>query len=64
MGGSTSIYAREGVTCPWLVDPGAHLLEHYAQQFEQGWLLLATLKKKDEVRQPLFDTIAFPLGRL
>ncbi|MEX2499668.1 MAG: Uma2 family endonuclease [Wenzhouxiangellaceae bacterium] len=58
------IYAREGVEHLWLVDPDARTLEVYHRQTDGHWLLLATLKDDDGVRQPPFDAIEFPLSDL
>jgi len=59
-----SIYAREGVPHLWLVDPDARTLEVYRLQDDGHWLLLATLKEDDPVKQPPFDAITFALGSL
>ena len=58
------IYAREGVRHLWLVDPDARTLEVY--RLEQGaqWLLLATLKDDDPLRQPPFDALEIRLASL
>ena len=58
------IDAREAVSHLWLVDPDARTLEVYALQENGHWLLLATLKEDDAVRQPPFDVVSFPLGSL
>lgn len=58
------IYAREGIPYLWLVDPDAHTLEVYCLENAAHWLLLATLEDDDAVRQPPFDAIEMPLGRL
>ncbi len=58
------IYAREGVRHLWLIDPDAHTLEVYQLSDDGHWLLLKTLKDDDEVRQPPFGTIGFPLDSL
>ncbi len=58
------VYAREGVAHLWLVDPDAHTLEVYRLQEPGQWLLLATLKEDDEVRQPPFEAVGFSLGGL
>ncbi|MEA3278788.1 MAG: Uma2 family endonuclease [Pseudomonadota bacterium] len=58
------IYAREGVGHLWLVDPDARTLEAYQLQVDGHWLLLATLKEDDAVRQPPFEAVSFPLGNL
>ncbi|MEX2499660.1 MAG: Uma2 family endonuclease [Wenzhouxiangellaceae bacterium] len=57
-------HAREGVSHLWLVDPDARTLEVYALQESARWLLLETLRDDDDVRQPPFDAIEFPLSDL
>jgi len=57
------LYAREGVSHLWFVDPDARTLE----VFELGagrWVLLATLADDAPVSQPPFDAITFPLDAL
>ena len=58
------IHARERVEHLWLVDPDARTLEVCHRQADGHWLLLATLKDDDGVRQPPFDAIEFPLSDL
>lgn len=58
------IYAREGVPWLWLVDPDARTLEVYRLGEDRRWTLLAVLHGDQPVRQPPFDAIEFPLGRL
>jgi len=59
----TGIYAREGVSHMWLVDPLARTLE--VMELREGhWVLLATLADDDPVSQPPFDAISFPLDAL
>jgi Uma2 family endonuclease len=58
------IYAREGVPFLWLVDPDARTLEVYQLQDGGHWLLLATLKEDDPVKQPPFEAVTFSLGGL
>ncbi len=58
------IYAREGIRHLWLIDPDAHTLEVYQLNDDRHWLLVETLKDDDEVRQPPFDAIGFPLDSL
>ena len=58
-----TIYAREGVSHLWFVDPDARTLE----VFELGggrWTLLATLADDAAVSLPPFDAITFPLDAL
>lgn len=57
------VYAEQGVTHLWLVDPDARTLE----VFELGgknWVLLVTLRDDQPVQQPPFDAISFPLDAL
>ena len=58
------IYARERIPHLWLVDPELKTLEVYSLNDEGHWLLLASLKDDDPVRQPPFDAIEFPLDAL
>ncbi len=58
-----AIYAREGVTWLWFVDPDAHTLEAFELHNGQ-WLLLDTLTENDPVSLPPFDAISFSLGDL
>jgi hypothetical protein len=58
------IYAREGVPHLWLVDPDARTLEVYRLEESGHWLLLATLKDDEPVRQRPFDALELPLGTL
>ena len=58
------IYAREGVSHLWLVDPDARTLEVFQLQDNGHWLLLETLKEDDPVQQPPFEAVSFSLGTL
>lgn len=58
------VYAREGISHLWLVDPDLKTLEVYELNANQHWTLLITLKEEDPVRQPPFDAIEFSLGSL
>ncbi len=58
------VYAREGVSHLWLVDPDPRTLEVYALGKGGHWTLLATLAGEAEVRQPPFAAVSFPLGAL
>ena len=63
LGEKRDLYAREGVSHLWLVDPYARTLE----AFELGggrWTLLATLAGDSPVSLPPFDAVTFPLGAL
>ncbi|MDE0524463.1 MAG: Uma2 family endonuclease [Boseongicola sp.] len=58
-----AIYAREGVSHLWFVDPDARTLEAF--ELRGGLrVILATLADDDPVSQPPFDAITFPLGAL
>ncbi len=59
----SGIYAREGVSHLWLVDPDARTLEAFG--LEDGRrVLLATLADGAPVSLPPFDAITFPLDAL
>ncbi|RMD79493.1 MAG: Uma2 family endonuclease [Gammaproteobacteria bacterium] len=58
------IYAREGVGHLWLVDPDARTLEVFRLGGDGHWVLLEVLSGDAEVRQPPFEALSFPLGRL
>lgn len=62
-GRKREIYAREGVSWLWLVDPGAPALEAFDLQ-EGGWVPTANLMGDAEVSVPPFDGISFPLSDL
>lgn len=57
------VYARQGVSHLWLVDPDARTLEVFQLNGEH-WLLLVTLRDDQPVQQPPFDAISFPLDAL
>ena len=57
------LYAREGVSHLWFVDPDARTLEAFELR-EGHWVLLATLADAAPVSQPPFDAITFPLDAL
>ncbi len=57
------IYAREGVSHLWFVDPDARTLEAF--QLKEGlWVLSASLAGDASVSVPPFAAISFPLGAL
>ena len=57
------IYAREGVSHQWLLDPGERTLEAF--ELRQGeWVPIASLQGNDPVSVPPFDAITFNLGDL
>ena len=57
------VYAREGVSHLWFVDPDARTLEAFELRDGQ-WLLSASLADNDPVSVAPFDAISFPLGAL
>ncbi len=58
-----AIYAREGVSHLWFVDPDARTLEAF-ELHEGQWLLQATLVDDAPVSLTPFDAITFPLDAL
>ena len=58
-----AIYAREGVTHLWFVDPDVRTLEAF-ELHEGQWVLLETLTGNDPVSLPPFEGISFSLGGL
>ena len=57
------IYAREGVSYLWFVDPDARTLEDFELRDGQ-WMLIASLADNALVSVKPFDAISFPLGAL
>ncbi len=58
-----AIYAREGVSHMWFVDPDVKTLEAF--ELRGGfWLLLAALADDAPVSLPPFDAVTFPLDAL
>ena len=57
------IYAREGVSCLWLVDPADRTLEAF-ELHDGQWLLIAGAKDDEPVSIRPFDAITFSLGDL
>jgi Uma2 family endonuclease len=57
------IYAEQGVSHVWLIDPSLRTLEAFENN-NGRWLLLATLKDVDPVSLPPFDAITFDLSLL
>ena len=62
-GEKRDLYAREGVSHLWFVDPDERMLEAFELR-EGHWVLLATLVGEVPVSLPPFDAISFPLGDL
>ena len=57
------LYAEQGVSHVWLIDPLVRTLEAF-ENIEGRWLLLATLKDADLVSLPPFDAVSFDLSLL
>lgn len=57
------VYAREGVSHVWLVDPLAQTLEVY-QRVKRGWLLTGTFEGDALVRAEPFAALTLELGTL
>ena len=57
------IYAREGVTHLWLIDPTDRTLEAF-ELHDGQWLLIASAKEDEPVSIRPFDAITFGLGDL
>ena len=57
------IYAREGVSHLWLVDPIDRALEAF-ELHDGQWLLIASVKDDEPVSSRPFDAITFSLGDL
>ena len=58
-----TIYAREGVSHLWFVDPASKMLEAFELR-DGHWMLLATLADDVLVSLPPFQAISFPLDAL
>ncbi len=58
-----TIYARDGVSHLWFVDPDAQILEAFELRKGQ-WVLLTTLSDDAAVSLPPFAAISFPLDAL
>ena len=56
------VYAREGVSWLWLVDPADRTLETF-ELHDGHWLLIASAKDDDPVNIRPFDAVTFNLGR-
>lgn len=57
------IYAEQGVSRVWLIDPLLRTLEAF-ENAAGRWILIATLKDTDPVSLPPFDAIRFDLSLL
>ena len=57
------VYAREGVSYLWLVDPTDRTLEAF-ELHDSKWLLIASAKDDDPVNIRPFDAITFSLADL
>ena len=55
-----AVYAREGVSDVWLINPVARTLEVYRRS-ERQWLLVATHSSDERVRVAPFDAIELDL---
>ncbi len=63
LGGKKAVYAREGVTNLWFVDPIAHSLATYRLRGTK-WVLIEKLFEDATVSLPPFEAISFSLGDL
>ena len=61
--GKRPIYAREGVSHLWLVDPADRALEAFELRHGE-WVLIASAKDDDPICIRPFDAITFSLGDL
>ena len=61
--GKRAVYAREGVSYIWFVDPDARSLEAFALRGTE-WVLIDTLFEDASVSLPPFEAINFNLGNL
>ncbi len=57
------LYAHNGVTHVWLVDPTGHTLEAFVLE-EGRWVLLGTWSDDDKARVAPFDAVELDLSRL
>src|SRR5699024_1767312 len=57
------IYAREGVSHVWLVDPDERIIEAFVLEGER-WVLLGFYGEKSEERIPPFDAVALDMDAL
>ena len=59
-----AIYAREGVSHLWFVDPNARTVEVFALGDDRHWSLVRAVEGDDAVALQPFDALEFPLARL
>jgi Uma2 family endonuclease len=57
------IYASQGVSHAWLLDPEAQTLEAFILR-ETRWQLEGAFKADDEIAAPPFEAVRFTLGAL
>ena len=57
------IYAEQGLTWLWLIDPDMHTLEIF-NLHEGRWLMYGAWQENDEVNAPPFEAIRFALADL
>ena len=58
------IYARDGASHAWLIDPALRTLEVFRREGERFWTLLATYVDASKVRAEPFDAIELDLALL
>ena len=64
LGGKRAVYAREGVSYLWFLDPIARSLETFKLRGTTQWVLIDTLLEDASVSLPPFEAINFNLGEL
>ena len=62
-GSKSDIYAREGVSHLWLLDPVSRMLKAFVA-VKAAWREIAHLRDNAEVSVPPFEEISFPLSEL
>ena len=63
LGRKSDIYAREGVSHRWIVDPKARILQ--VSELSAGkWLTISTLSDSNRVSVPPFEKLNISLSRL
>lgn len=63
LGDKWDVYAREGVSHIWFIDPGARSLEAFAR-VNGKWLMISALTGDDALLIPPFENISIPLSAL